>query len=103
MMNRYLRSLTPEQEARVLTERMEPYSPSTRATIGLPVHRECGCLVMTAEKTRVWTPYNGLAYKAGYRYEDLCKRLGVTHVNAAIRNRILTNIARRWQHRLVAV
>lgn len=97
MIGHYLLTLTPIQEDRVLTH-----------SFGPTINRECErCLVMTvlpgvaldwvgttmgtARPIEPGRWMNG----PGYRYEYLCFRFGTRRVNAAIRNRILANQARR--------
>lgn len=96
MIGHYLLSLTPEQETRVLTQPFERVMFTKRddqkfAPAG------CRCLVLTATDGADFLGDHGrpLKYAPGFRYEDLAARFGEARVNAAIRNRILANQARR--------
>lgn len=113
MIGHYLLSLTPEQEDRVLTKHFEPMLEfyrdglATREFIGGP-----SCLVGTATNgTDVIGVQQGewghtaASHRPipGVRYEWLVGRFGLARVNAAIRNRILANRARRTlQHQTVS-
>lgn len=102
MIGHYLGTLTEVQEDRVLTVQMQPVLPWA------PYESDCGvCLVATAlgyspswlgKDTGSAQPMRGYVnyrYSPAYRYEDLCERFGASRVNVAIRNRILSNRARR--------
>lgn len=93
----YLLTLTPAQEDRVLTQRMG----RARGYVG----DDCRCLVGTVldltedttgpESRHAWTEYYAGRHEyVGNRYDRLVRRFG-ERVNAAIRNRILSNRARR--------
>jgi len=94
----YLLTLTAEQEDRVLTRAVSPM---------LGLRYGCRCLVATVlDRIPTWyekdmetaAPQRGYGthrYAPAYRYEELADRFGVERVNAAIRNRILSNRARR--------
>src|SRR5690349_17243840 len=106
MIGHYLLTLTTEQEDRVLTERMG------RAPLYLRGDG-CRCLYGVAkdlddagaarELAEAWESYyRGKREHPGKRrtyaawlYDRLCERFGEARVNAAIRNRILSNRARR--------
>ena len=104
MIGHYLLTLTPEQENRVLTMRMGPTAQYVVYN-GLDDTPSCGCLKGvvhdydrgSAARDMVgrWYHSFGLSDFVGIRYDDLCARFGVTRVNQAIRNRILSNRARR--------
>jgi hypothetical protein len=102
MIGHYLLTLTPEQEGRVLTERLA-YAPNYLRPDG------CRCLIgVTLDAfrfegetyTRFGEPDLNDADRAtlGIQFDDLCKRFGETRINTAIRNRILANQARRALH-----
>jgi hypothetical protein len=82
MIRRYLLTLTPEQEERVLTTAMRPGSYHKDGDVG-------PCLVGTA--CDVVVPCGNVER----RYDDLCERLGTERANALIRDRIVSNMARR--------
>jgi hypothetical protein len=87
MIGHYLLTLDAEQEERVLTTRMvgEPgFSSADR------------CLVMVSHGL-ARDEHGGPHYAACVptTYDNLCKRFGEERINAAIRNRILANQARR--------
>lgn len=94
MIGHYVNNLTPEQEDRVLTAKMRP------GGMGF------GCLVACAignwdysdqyggRGLSFW-PTDDYGPFVGDRYDDLCRRFSGPRINAAIRNRILSNRARR--------
>jgi len=92
MIGHYLLTLTEEQENRVLGERFLPYAP------GIETRR---CLVDVAcswgpgQTTDDHLPDAHPLILMGNHYDWLCDRFGAPRVNAAIRNRILSNRARR--------
>ena len=98
MIGHYLVTLTPEQEARVLMGKMRPGSYDECEETG-------PCLVGTAQGPGVWlhefvhywpfnVPYDmSLMWAVESQYDNLCRRFGIGRVNAAIRNRILSNQA----------
>lgn len=102
MIGHFLLSLTPEQEDRVLTNMFSPIAH-------LPIGHCARCLVLTALGREKGASATGLTraedfdnrrgdacdYSPGWRYEYACDRFGAPRVNAAIRNRILSNRARR--------
>lgn len=84
MIGHYLLTLTPEQESRVLT-----------VSFGAPAQK-CLCMVAGggwwgATRTEFIRNRN----VPGDVYEQLIARFSIRRVNAAIRNRILSNRARR--------
>jgi hypothetical protein len=93
---RYLATLTPPQEDRVLTCMFEPITSDGRraAVAAAPGTR---CLVMAAENKTDWggVPDTATALDAGMLYEDACRRFGLRRINAAIRGRIVRNQLRR--------
>lgn len=105
MIGHYLLTLTPEQESRVLTRALEPQCEDVRRGLGLPLRQllkgrryGCGCLIMVANQDTRWDPedeYSPDIVDVGMRYEDLCERFGPQVINAAIRDRVLSNRARR--------
>ena len=103
MIGHYLLTLTPKQEDRVLTMPMGR-APSFIADNG------CRCLVGTVqdfdhdrarqEVLRLWDGYRqrppgSRRIYVGAWYDRLCARFGDQRINAAIRQRILTN--RLWR------
>lgn len=91
MVGHYLLTLTPEQEDRVLTSRLVG---------GAFFARGGRCLIATVRDFR----YNADVRQGaiplresipGIRFDMACRRFGEPRVNAAIRNRILANRARR--------
>jgi hypothetical protein len=106
MIGHYLLTLTPEQEGRVLGERMARADSFLRDD-------GCRCLLgVTDNVTKDVVHYLAVSrtiqqmthagYSAlhqrdrvGVRFDNLCARFGEERVNMAIRNRILTNQARR--------
>lgn len=111
MIGHYLLTLSKEQEDRVLTETFVPYP------VFPPITNE-RCLVDAADglgagMTRVldgqgtWFTRQPWQLRpdiwVGDRYDALCRRFKTSRTNAAIRNRILSNRARRTlQNRPVA-
>jgi hypothetical protein len=98
MIGRYLSTLTPEQEGRVLTQTFEPVCSETRRALGIIPNYAidgCRCLVMTVEHRDWWRADTELAGDAGMDYEAACGRFGVERVNAAVRARVLRNQLRR--------
>ena len=99
MIGHYVNNLMPEQEARVLTQPFERLLPS-RGSRPPEDLGNCRCLVLTAtDGASMFGPAWEADYllAPGYCYEFLCERFGEARVNAAIRNRILANQARRAQ------
>ena len=98
MIGRYLSKLTWIEEDRVLTRKMEPFHLA---------HEDSACLIgavhgITERHLKCeFVPPALAAAEAdveqwlGMRYNWLCERFGTERVNAAIRNRILSNQARR--------
>jgi hypothetical protein len=94
MIGHYVLTFTPEQETRVLTRHMEP--GGIKKCVGsLP------CLMEVADDDETsmwmfWTSYRPRGWASPWvRYDDLCFRFGTERINTAIRNRILSNQARR--------
>ena len=87
----YLDTLTPVEQDRVLTTRMEPVGYVARSPLGLPIPMgpDCGCLMMTAQNVGAWgrVEKNG-HHCAGMEYEFYCRDHGIEPVNAAIRDYI---------------
>jgi hypothetical protein len=109
MIGHYLLTLTPEQEGRALTTPMQgspressaqrclvmvtdglPYDGSLMASLAWGVWFRVHSWERTAENPERM-PCGGVPA----RYDALCGRFGDERVNAAIRNRILSNQARR--------
>ena len=91
----FLDSLNDEQGNRLLTGPFAPLYSAARVRSGLPPYRTapCQCMVMAVRGLDTWEL--GSPFKIpGFRYEELCTRFGATRINAAIRNRILSNRAR---------
>lgn len=101
MIGHYLLSLTPEQEDRLLTCPFEPIAH-------LRMNNPARCMVLAAMDQNPGASASGLTMgenrderrcprenSPGWRYEYACERFGTERVNAAIRNRILSNRARR--------
>lgn len=101
MIGHYLLTLTTEQEDRVLMLRLNG---------GFYIQADgCRCLRGAAEnfdyakrcfseRSRgfvFWPPKDELFHNVGLRYDECVTRFGAPRVNAAIRNRILSNRARR--------
>lgn len=104
MIGHYLLTLTPPEEYRVLTRQFWPHDPDS--SIGHRCLVQCAELIASswkAEDLYDWEPTRIKAFRGerlidtnpADRYDNLCWRFGTERVNAAIRNRILTNIARR--------
>lgn len=102
MIGHYLLTLTAEQEDRVLTR---PFGGMFEKDLGT-----CRCLVWTAlghapswdgDDMEGAKPYGrNVCSGPAYHFEDLVTRFGDRRIQAAIRNRILSNRARRTlQHR----
>jgi hypothetical protein len=106
MIGHYLLSLTAEQEDRVLTQPMRP---------GVYLGKDgCRCFVGTAtgltrcaevvsmgdyDLLTAWQdqydPARRDYLRTGVQYDNLCARFGKARINAAIRDRIITN--RIWR------
>lgn len=106
MIGHYLLTLTQEQEDRVLTQRLQSCAVSE-----LDYQARGGCLLQTVDgvhvgseikrenahycdRPRTALPYY-LSHHVGLAYDGLISRFDTERVNAAIRNRILSNRARR--------
>ncbi len=104
MIGHFLLTLIAEQEDRVLTESFEPYVPepyvpdltTRRCVIDVALDRSANTTEAVYFPFRPGAPWAqcGLAW-VGRSYDRLCMRFGSPRVNAAIRNRILSNRARR--------
>ena len=99
MIGHYLLTLTPEQEDRVLTTPMDT-PMNLRATVPclvqVAVGRERG--VAVSDLLNIMWPRGSICADQEYvtgRYDAVVCRFGAARVNAAIRNRILANRARR--------
>lgn len=88
---------TPEQEDRVLLGKMEPWPEGAMSSPN-------PCLLITAyrgggRRNLVGWPEEGppdsQRILVGRRFDALCHRFGADRITAAIRNRILSNRARR--------
>lgn len=102
MIGHWLLTLTPEREERLLTQIFAPmwHEPNSSCV---------RCMVLVAMDWAIGNPATGIDeadvrdrqsppgynHSPGWRYEHLCERFGASRVNAAIRNRILSNRARR--------
>ena len=94
MIGHYLLSLCPEAEHDVLTGKMLPVNYA---------RHDARCLVgWAADISNVSVAASRLRhYRSATRgnvdflYDELCARFGTERINAGIRNRILTNQARR--------
>lgn len=102
MIGHFLLSLTTAQEDRVLTGRLRRGSSDCRDPgNGYRFKDGSGCLLgivydMDAEMLSWGWPMSPRAHKPLWWYYDaLCDRFGAPRVNAAIRNRILSN--RAWR------
>ena len=98
MIGHYLLTLTSRGEAAILTGRMRPgsYDDSTgQCLVGLAAGVRPGMRDLRPKcRPAMIGPEHDL-FPVEKRYDALCKRFGTERVNAAIRNRILANIARR--------
>lgn len=103
MIGHYLLTLTEEQEGRVLTETFLPYPEGASVIIydGGTVEQRC---LLDVANARIGGASCGLMLgekigrhlnEVGGAYDRSCHRFGVERINAAIRNRILSNRARR--------
>jgi hypothetical protein len=103
MIGHYLLTLTADAEHDALTSVMRPGSYVTpdggRCLVGVCAGMSWRAPYHHASTREHFKYYGGCVLGHGfpveYRYDDLCKRFGVERINAAIRNRILTNQARR--------
>lgn len=110
MLGHYLLTLTEAQEDRVLMRHVQPGPYCAGCLIGV-ANDAPGAGVFWSEHGDQWQrrhdqpiPGQHLGVggarrwngdRLGIRYDYLCKRFGVERMNAAIRNRILSNRARR--------
>ena len=95
-------SLTPQQEDRVLTMVMEPWPLGmafSRHNCFLIVAQDCNANAWDPMPVLLaWLPNNEAcdwSNAVGRRFDALCDRFGTERITAAIRNRILSNRARR--------
>jgi hypothetical protein len=108
MIGHYLLTLTPEQEDRVLTTPFghhlgdEHFGGGAAACLVMTVHRATGWVgaieAMSVCAMEHATDCDGTPlhwHSPAIRYDALGLRFGEDRVNAAIRNRILSNKARR--------
>jgi hypothetical protein len=94
MVGHFVNAQRRDAEDRLLGGAFAPYPQN-------PVLAEHHCMVDRAigqpgasfSGMPVWSMHSG--FVVGVRYDLLCKRFGVERVNAAIRNRVLANQARR--------
>ena len=98
MIGHYLMTLTTEQEDRVLTESCEPYVKGEirRCLVDVALGQEAGAAdaqYFPFRRGAEWAQC-GVSW-VGRFYDQACCRFGAPRVNAAIRNRILSNRARR--------
>lgn len=98
MIGHYLLTLTPEQEDRLLTRPFRGLLYGVQegcsvclvwTALGLP------CISWKGEDMGSAKPYRGLTNGPAYVFEDLTRRFGDERIQIAIRNRILSNRARR--------
>lgn len=96
MIGHALLMFKPDAEDRILTTAMRPFSGNERLGYGGP------CLIMAARGDGSFNAASGgltewepLSCELGRRFDALCLRFGIERVTAAIRNRILSNRARR--------
>lgn len=105
MIGHYLLTLTPEQEDRLLTESFWPFNGDEEDEVNNRCMIQCAEGIQNplraAEKYH-WTPRKPILFRRhkvngnpADRYDDLCEKFGAERINAAIRNRILANKARR--------
>lgn len=99
MIGHYLLSLTPEQEDRILTTKM-----GNPISVVRPREPAEGCILQVANGFPEAGWHDELCYSdrhnlfvkmVGHRYDRLRSRFSDQRLNAAIRNRILSNRARR--------
>jgi hypothetical protein len=112
MIGHYLLTLTEEQEDRVLTTHMSPghlvRDNGTRCLLGvcedwrIVIDEADGRsdYVGTEQRLRLiqWPVYGDVEERwrsVPWRFDLLCRRFSMKRINAAIRNRILSNRARR--------
>lgn len=96
MIGHFLLTLEPEQEERLLTGKMAGLlvlNPTDFAKFG-------GCLLQVVDGAtegprKEIEDYDEVGGHVGCQYDDLCHRFGTDRIHVAIRNRILTNQARR--------
>ena len=97
MIGHYLLTLTVEQEDRVLMTAMLP--GAYKAEPGNQYHRAAGpCLIGATQEPdafQIRMCQLGQSCSIEDRFDGLCVRFGVPRTAAAIRNRILSNRARR--------
>lgn len=105
MIGHYLLTLTPEAENSILTGRLAPRSYGNDDGGRCLVGWAADCTERDGDngkrpqflENNEW-PRNAVGAfgrSVEYDYDDLCDRFGEQRVNAAIRNRILANQARR--------
>ena len=99
MIGHYLLTLDVEQEDRVLTGKMTPFIDSSFYETG----EQCLVMLVWGVNHACDLPPNEV-HRAGRRedaewvtnrYDDLGRRFGSERINAAIRNRVLSNRANR--------
>jgi hypothetical protein len=108
MIGHYLLTLTADQEDRILTQHMVPGRKASEPRSRAKYMMDDGgrCLLGTAHdawwevaqwgfrsRMRFFSQWLGLG--VGDRFDDLCHRFGTARINTLIRNRVLSNRARR--------
>jgi hypothetical protein len=96
MIGHYLLTLCPEAEHDVLTGKMRPgdYGCDTaRCLVGWTADTTNETEGLGSRPQHAHTGWK--YYSVEDRYDTLCERFGTERINAAIRNRILSNQARR--------
>lgn len=103
MIGHYLLSLTPEAERDVLTHKMAPGSyagslSGARCLVGVCADF-LAYLTPDSPRPSYWPQRKRHVPKGRssieHQYDGLCLRFGSDRINAAIRARVLTNMARR--------
>ena len=94
MIGKWLATITTEMEDRLLTNEFHDDGDWCACMVGTAfgATRKYGGVLHVPDREEWGRP---LRYDAGMRYEYLRIRFGLERLNAAIRNRILSNRARR--------
>jgi hypothetical protein len=102
MIGHYLLTLNEKQEDRVLTRKMRARGSSLQSIACLVITAQfrtdelAGCEARGKGLLSRWPPQGGAVFPPVARHYDVaCDRFGTERVNSAIRNRILSNRARR--------